>query len=79
MHEYQSPEDMTWWFWPKAHPGVFLTESMPTVSNEHIVGPGSNSAHSCAELFTLFVGIIGAFCRENPTGRGLLDEIQENH
>ena len=38
MHEYQSPEDMTWWFWPKAHPGVFLTESMPTVSNEHIVG-----------------------------------------
>ena len=42
-------------------------------------GAGSISAHSCAELFTLFVGVIGAFCRENPTGRGLLDEIQENH
>ena len=42
-------------------------------------GAGSNSAHSCAELFTLFVGVIGAFCPENPTGRGLLDEIQENH
>ena len=42
-------------------------------------GADSNFAHSCAELFTLLVGVIGGFCRENPTGRGLLDKIQENH
>ena len=79
MHEYQSPEDMTWWFWPKAHRGVFLTDSMPTVSNEHIVGRAQNlrtAVQSCLHFLSVLLVL---FCRENPTGRGLLDEIQENH
>ena len=58
------------------HPGVFMFAD--SVKRAHS-GAGSNSAHSGAELFTLFVGVIRAFCCENPTGRGLLDEIQENH
>ena len=70
---------MTWWFWPKAHPGVFLAESMPTVSNEHMVGRAQTLRTAVQSCLHFFVGVIGAFCRENPTGRGLLDEIQENH
>ena len=62
MHEYQSPEDMTWWFWPKAHRGVFLGESMPTVSNEHNVGRAQtlrtavqSCLHFLSVLLVLFV------------------------
>ena len=42
----------------------------PSVKRAHC-GAGSNSAPSCAELFALFVDVIGAFCCINPTGRGL--------
>ena len=53
---------MTWWFWPKSHPGVFLAEAMPTVSNEHIVGRAQtlrttvqSCLHFLSVLLVLFV------------------------
>ena len=52
---------------------------MPTVSNEHIVGRAQTlrtAVQSCLHFLSVLLVL---FCRENPTGRGLLDEIQENH
>ena len=53
--------------------------SLPTVSNEHIVGRAQTLRTAVQSCLHFFVDVIGAFWCENPTGRGLLDEIQANH